>query len=362
MKRFLIILLVIALTVTSALFLFMRRPNTSNLTSVTSTPLPTNKEYTEDYLQYLESQILSGGPPKDGIPPIDNPIYVSIEESDYLNDFDKVFVYEAKEEVYIYPQRILVWHEIVNDTIDNENVAITYCPLTGSTICYLTTSNLETNTYGTSGKLLNSNLVMYDRKTDSYIPQILGIGINNDLKNVTLPIKPVHWANWKDAKEAFPSAKVLSTDTGFFRDYNQDPYGSYLPDSDNSYYYFGEPIFPVLNENDQFVDKKIVVGIKHNSKYIALDPLLVREKKVLDINIDESKAVALYDEELKTVRIFLNSDHLSFIPTENGYTDNNGLKYSYRGQSKNSVLKPLNYFDVMWFAWYAYYPDTEVIK
>ncbi len=360
MKRLLIILLIIALTITSAIFLFKRNSNTSIIT--TTAPLLNNKEYTEDYLQYLESQILSGGPPKDGIPPIDNPIYVSVNESDYLNDFDRVFVYEGKEEVYIYPQRILVWHEIINDTIDDENVAITYCPLTGSTICYLTTSGLKTNTYGTSGKLLNSNLVMYDRNTDSYIPQILGIGINNDLKNVTLPIKPIHWANWIDAKETFPSAKVLSTETGFFRDYNQDPYGSYLPDSDNSYYYFGEPIFPVLNGNDQFADKKVIIGIKDNNSYIALDPLLVREEKVLDIMIDQSKAVAWYDEELKTVRIFLNSDHLSFTLSDNGYIDDNGHNYSYNGQSKNSALVPLNYFDVMWFAWYAYYPDTEVIK
>jgi len=313
-----------------------------------------------DHLDMLNDNILSGGPPKDGIPPIDNPTYVSVTDVDYLDDYDKVFVYESSNDAYIYPQSILVWHEIVNDTIDGEMVSITYCPLTGSTICYLPTESYPDNTYGTSGKLLNSNLVMYDRESDSYIPQILGVGITDDLKGVALDTKPIHWTNWADAKALFPNANVLSLETGFFRDYDNDPYGSYKPDDDSSYYHFGIPMFPLLNESSLLSDKKIVVGVKHKDQAIALDPLKVRQEKIVYFEIADTKAVALYDEALNTTRVYYAND-LDLVASDKGYKDANGNEYTFRGDNV-LPLEPLTYFDVMWFAWYAYYPETEVIQ
>ena len=146
----------------------------------------------EDMLDLLFDNIKAGGPRIDGIPPVDEPKYISIEKADvFLSAKDVVFVVEHNKNVYIYPQNILVWHEIVNENLDDKKISITYCPLTGSTIGYKgNISNLDT-TFGTSGKLVNSNLVMYDRETMSYIPQILGVAIQGDLKGERLEEFPI---------------------------------------------------------------------------------------------------------------------------------------------------------------------------
>ena len=121
----------------------------------------------EERLEVFEANIRSGGPPPDGIPPIESPTYVSIEEADgVLDDRDVVFLVDYSGEVLVYPQNILVWHEIVNEEIGGEKVSITYCPLTGSGIGFKGSLSAGGTTLGTSGKLLNSNLVMYDRKTN----------------------------------------------------------------------------------------------------------------------------------------------------------------------------------------------------
>jgi len=326
-------------------------------------------EEKDEKLAVFNNSITITGLSKDGIPPIENPKYISIDEADVLlEDWDRVFVYEADEGVFIYPQRILVWHEIVNETIDGEVVSITYCPLTASTICYTGDDGINTdNTYGTSGNLLNSNLVMYDRKTDSYIPQILGTGVNNALEGVVLETNPIHWAEWSDVVETYSEAKVLSTETGFNRDYNKDPYGSYLPYDKKSYYISGEPMFELMNDNDgTFEDKKIVVGAKHEKDYIALDPDKVREEKVLSFSFGSVNAIAFYDSSLNTVRVF-NANHkgaeLEIGFENNQFIDQDGIIWGSNGISESGErLEPLTYFDVLWFAWHAYYPDTEVIK
>ena len=137
---------------------------------------------------------------------------------------------------FFYPQRILVWHEIVNEFIDDEWVSITYCPLTGSTICYSGNDGIyKNNNFGTSGRLLNSNLVMYDRTSNSFISQILGTGLNGDMNGVSLKARPIHWAEWSKAKLNFPDAIVLTTETGYLRDYYTDPYGTYEKEDKNSF-------------------------------------------------------------------------------------------------------------------------------
>lgn len=362
MKSKIIIGLIVTLTIGSVFFI----TNNSTRTSDDSANTIATKESKgpRDTLDQLVDNIRSGGPPKDGIPPIDQPNYLGVDEIN-LSDHDKVFVYESPSGVYIYPQNILVWHEIVNDLIDGQPLSITYCPLTGSTICYLNDSDHPENNYGTSGKLLNSNLVMYDRETDSYIPQILGVGINNALKGTVIPTRPIHWANWGEVKTLYPNANVLSLETGFFRDYGNDPYETYLPDDKNSYYLFGEPLFPVLHTDNRFLDKKVVVGVKYKDSVLAIDPTLVREEKIVEFEISGLKAVAIYDAHLKTVRIFsrlLDDKLLSFTATQNGFEDQYTNNWSYNGQYNDQQLSTITYFDVMWFAWYAYYPDTEVIE
>jgi hypothetical protein len=335
-----------------------------------STPVIENvPDYTEEKViildqslnyEALNNEVLNAGPPKDGIPPIDDPVYMSLEDALTAYDHDEpMFIYESNEGIYLYPQSILVWHEIVNDTIDGESVAITYCPLTGSAICY---ANLDNNTFGTSGSLLNSNLVMYDRLTESYIPQILGIGISEDLQGTVLNTRPVYWTSLNEVKDVYDKIQVLSTETGFFRDYTRDPYGSYEPIAEDNYYNSGEPFFPLMfDHKGDFQSKYSVVGIKHQSTTIALDPLLVKENGLYEFEIGGLKAVAFYDSRISAVRVF-NREEYSFTFNNDQIIDQDGNKWSANAVSEHGSLKPITHFDVMWFAWYAFYPDTEVIK
>jgi hypothetical protein len=127
----------------------------------------TYNEDVENEIEFIKRNLVSGGPPKDGIPAIDNPKYIKAEDTD-LDDNDKVFGINYSGFVAAYPQEIMFWHEIVNEEVNNEKITITYCPLTESIIGY------RGFNLGVSGELYNSNLVMYDRASDGRIPQIRG--------------------------------------------------------------------------------------------------------------------------------------------------------------------------------------------
>jgi len=291
--------------------------------------------YKEDV--YFEN-ILSGGVPKDGIPPIENPMYMNLIEADpWLVDEDRVFVLESEEGVFVYPQRVLVWHEIVNETIDGEEISITYCPLTGSCIGYY---GPDGTTFGTSGRLLNSNLVMYDRETDTLWSQVMGQAVESGGLGEILPVKPIHWTTWKNVKYTFDDVKVLSDETGFFRDYDRDPYGSYV--NDDSYYYNNNVMFPTMSQDDRLPAKKVVVGVKGPNGVLAIDPNYVKKNAPVYTEVGGQSVVAIYDENLEVVRVY--------------------KRESFEKPVSVTGLETADYFDVMWFAWVAFYPETELLR
>lgn len=173
------------------------------------------------HLETFADNIVSGGPPKDGIPPVDEPQFVSATEMDYLlKPEDRVFVLAYQDEVRVYPQPVLVWHEIVNDDVAGEQISVTYCPLTGSVVAFKGRApDGAPLTFGTSGNLVNSNLLMYDRQTDSQWPQILGQAITGPLKRTILEEIPLVWTTWEQWKAQGIDAPVLSAETGHLRSY-----------------------------------------------------------------------------------------------------------------------------------------------
>jgi len=174
-------------------------------------------------------KIVSGGPPPDGIPSIDNPKFVSVAEADkFLQNSDQVVGLNINGDIRAYPLQILVWHEIVNDNIGGSLVAVTYCPLCFTNQVFNRTINGQTVEFGTSGKLYNSNLVMYDRTSKSLWSQALGEGIVGKYAGVKLERIPFDIAYWKEWKQLHPDTKVLSRDTGSTRPYGADPYGDTL--------------------------------------------------------------------------------------------------------------------------------------
>jgi hypothetical protein len=313
--------------------------------------------------------IQSGGPPPDGIPPIEIPRYISTQEADeFLEDDDVVFILESSDPIKIYPQYVLVWHEIVNEVLDGELISITYCPLTGSTIGYKGDIKAVETTFGTSGKLLNSNLVMYDRETDSYWPQVLGVAINGPSKGEALGTTPVAWTLWGLARAEFPEALVLSDNTGFIRNYGADPYGSYF--AEDSYYQTGEPFFPIMSRNSRLPPKEVVIGIKAEGAELAVPKNSVADAGVLNLELGRTPVVAIYDESLDVVRVYsrlVNGETIEFSIQDGAILDRSGSTWNVRGEAVESAMEgesltQINHFDVMWFAWSAFYPDAELIQ
>ena len=188
-------------------------------------------------------EFVGGGPPKDGIPSIDDPRFVSVEEADrFLDPREPVAVVDLGGEVRAYPIQILMWHEIVNDEIDGEPVAVTYCPLCNSTVAFRREIDGEPVEFGTTGMLRNSDLVMYDRETETWWQQITAEAVVGELTGERLDVLPSQILSWAELQRLHPDAEVLSRDTGFERDYGQNPYTAYDSDPDSQPFLLeGEP-------------------------------------------------------------------------------------------------------------------------
>jgi hypothetical protein len=170
--------------------------------------------------------IEAGGPPRDGIPAIDQPRFVDAARSG-LADADRILGLERTGVARAYPVRILNWHEIVNDRLGDEPVAVTYCPLCGTGIAFDARVGGQAASFGVSGLLYNSDVLLYDRRTESLWSQILGRAIAGPMKGTVLPSVPITHTSWAAWRVRHPRTEVLSTQTGFQRDYGRDPYDGY---------------------------------------------------------------------------------------------------------------------------------------
>jgi len=291
----------------------------------------------EKYLSLLERNVMSGGPPKDGIPSIDQPKYTTAKEADeWLLPNDIVFGMQEGDFIAAYPQRILVWHEIVNERVAERLISITYCPLTGTAIGFYGDLPSDVSTQlGVSGKLVNSNLLMYDRASDSYWPQVLGKAIAGPAKGLALREFPLTWTTWERWKRKNSNTLVLSRSTGFFRDYERggDPYGSYL-DRSKGYYDSKKLLFIPVHQDRRLHPKTIVVGVRDaKGNALAVEKDALRERGMIEARLGSRAVVVRYDEELDSHRVEIKG-----------------------------AAEQLNAFDAMWFAWAAFYPGTQLVQ
>jgi hypothetical protein len=322
-----------------------------------------------DYLDVLNRNIVSVLS-KDGIPSIDSPRFISAGEGDsFLRPDDIVFGIAYQGTVRAYPQRILVWHEIVNDIIAGERISITYCPLTGSQMAFRGTLGGERATFGTTGSLVNSNLLMYDRETDSDWPQIVGIAINGPRRGRSLEEVPLVWTTWARWRDKHPETAVLSTDTGQLRNYDSDPYGSYTP-SLGGYYLSDSLLFPVMQTSDRYPNKKVFIGLKVGEQRLAVPLAEFRSTVVRNASLGGSPLALFYDGELDTINAFrreVEGEALTFALQEGGIVDEQTASVwspegkALEGSFEGTALERVNTINVMWFAWYAFYPDTMVL-
>ncbi|WP_245545302.1 DUF3179 domain-containing protein [Halomicrobium katesii] len=302
----------------------------------------------------LRQHARSGGPPKDGIPSIDNPAFVAADDVDYLALGDPVFGVARDETVKAYPQKILAHHEIVNDELSGANVAVTYCPLTGTVQGF---ERGET-TLGVSGRLINANLVMYDRATEAWWPQILATAIpgswNENPAVRTLREFRLVWTTWERWSSQYPDTRVLSTETGFARNYQNDPYGAYNPVGG---YYDGDSLlFPALNESDRFQKKTVVMGARTPNGAVAFRKESLRSQRVMTGTIGDSPVLAVYDPNLDTGYVYRNPNQETYESNRHDIVGPNGDIHA----PDALPLARIHTFDAMWFAWAGYYPHTNV--
>jgi len=268
------------------------------------------------------NKLRQGCPVKDCIPALDDPKFISAAEAEgqsQIEDDDVVFAVFHKGVARAYPQRILNWHEIVNDKIENDAFVLTFCPLCGTAIGFERPSD---TTFGVSGKLVNSNLVMYDRKTETLWQQLGGEAIVGELVGQKLKAFPVDTLFWKDWKKLHPDTQVLSQDTGFARNYSYYPYGSY--EQDRSVY------FPAEGTNDDRLHpKQIVWGIEIEGKFKAYD-----DKKLSEVGKLED----------------------SFNGVKLNITRNNEGQVRITKGDGERIIPDRS----MWFAWVSFHPDTEL--
>ena len=172
-------------------------------------------------------RIMSGGPPKDGIPAIKTPRFVDASAASFLRDDDRVIGLARGGVAKAYPLRILNGHEVVNDSVDDLPVAVTYCPLTGSAVAFDRRIAGQTLSFGVSGRLYESNVLMYDHQSESLWSQLAAEAVTGDHTGAKLAEVPTLVISWKAWKTAHPDTLVLSTSTGHVRDYDRNPYGAY---------------------------------------------------------------------------------------------------------------------------------------
>ena len=280
--------------------------------------------------QIAAGNIHQGGPAKDGIASIDKPKFVTTTQATFLKENDRVLGVVRRGEARAYPIKILNWHEIVNDRIRGQGVAITYCPLCGTGMVFLSQVNTKNKRmalqFGVSGLLYNSDVLLYDRETQSLWSQILGKAVNGPLAGTPLQSIPVAHIRWQDWKKQHPQTKVLSTDTGYSRNYNQSPYQGY----DNNRSIF----FPLSAKSNRYHPKERVLGvcIKERCKAYPFAELSLSGKRSITDNFGGQSLKINFDPD--------NRD----------------------GQVVDRTGKVLSSVNGFWFAWFAFHPKTEIYR
>ncbi len=269
------------------------------------------------------NEILSGGPPRDGIPAIDDPKFLPADKAHHLQPTDPVLGIARNGAAKAYPLSILNLHEVVNDRFNGEDVVVTFCPLCGSGMAYSAKINGRTHTFGISGLLYNSDVLLYDRQTESLWSQLMARAVSGPMKGTRLNSLPLSHTTWKDWQTRHPDTLALSPETGYARDYSRNPYEEYL--------HSRSIWFPVSHSSRRYHPKEQVMGVEINDRFKAY-PF-----------VELGKTSGAFDDTFagQDLRIVFNKEHRSASVAD------------ANGQELPSVV-------TFWFAWYAFHPQTDL--
>mgnify|MGYP006292958041 FL=1 len=313
-------------------------------------------------------EIYDGGPGKDGIPALTDPDLIPVSAVGYLRDSDLVIGVKVGNDSRAYPHAILDWHEIINDDIGSASIAITYCPLTGSGIGWDRFVNGSKTTFGVSGLLYNSNLIPYDRATDTEWSQMKLQAVHGELAGQTVQTHPVLETTWATWKTIAPNSPVVSTNTGYNRSYGTYPYGDYRTNHNNL-------IFPVSERDNRLPAKQRVLGVLLQNAAKAY-PIAAfgNGVSVIQESLDNTAIVVAGSQEHNFAVAFerqVNGEVLMFEALNDQLPlilkDEAGNSWNIWGQAvdgpdKGATLKSLKGYTAYWFAWAAFWPGTELHK
>lgn len=357
---------IVLLLVTSVIFLTGCSGDITNPPGDTHPPDDNNDGNQNSNWSIPADEVRDGGPGKDGIPAIGSPEFVSAGEINYLNDDDLVLGFVDEDDIRAYPHPILDWHEIINDETKNHKIAVIYCPLTGTGIGWDRIIDNSETTFGVSGLLYNSNIIPYDRATNSNWSQLLNESVNGELKGTAVKTYNLFETTWKTWREMYPSTKVVTTNTGYSRNYERYPYGSYKT-SDNL-------IFPVSKNDPRLSPKERVLGviIGEEAKVYTFDQTISGNKVIGDVFQGEKLVVVSNSNSNFMVafkRTLEEGVELNFEAVQNNLPvileDSEGTTWNVfglgvsgprAGEQLETVPQMMGY----WFAFPAFYPNIEL--
>lgn len=319
--------------------------------------------------------------PRDLIPPIDDPSFAPVAETDWIDDREPGMLLEMGDEARFYPLSVLTRHEIVNDTIGGIPVAVTYCPLCNTAVTFDRRVGESMLRFGVSGLLRNSDLVMWDDLTESLWQQITAEAIVGELAGEQLDVVPSAIVRWADFKQAHPGGEALTADQGFGFVYGANPYEFYSS-QDRPYGFFQGEIDDRLPALERVVgvtlesgDKAYPFSVLHDAGVvndeIGGQPVVVlwgaaETADALDAS-DISGAAAVgtgvaYDPTVDGRRMtFEKVDDTTFTDAETGSTWSI-LGQAIDGELKGAQLEMLSHRNDFWFAWQAFFPEAELYE
>lgn len=326
------------------------------------------------------SELQSGGPPKDGIPSINNPHFISQKDADlWLESSEPVISFQFNKTARAYPLQILIWHEIVNDEINDTPVLVTFCPLCYSAIVFDRRIDGEVHEFGVSGFLRHSDMIMFDRKTESMWQQFTGEAIVGDFTGTNLKILPSQILSYQQFKNAYPNGEVLSKDTGHRRSYGQNPYAGY-DDINNT------PLFMDEKEDTRLRPIEKVIGVRIDKYQKAYPYSISQAERVINDIVGEEEIVIFHTEGARSAmdasqisqsrkdgstgafQRSLNGQVLEFSLSSGKIMDNQTESIwdisgkAIEGELKGEQLTPLIFGDYFAFAWLVFWPETKIFN
>ena len=369
-------------TATATVTVTVTRPTSETplITPPESPPSGATREFSTDFSRHTVSydDIMSGGPSKDGIPALDAPQFIPGAEADWLDPREPVVALERAGEARAYPVQILMWHEIVNDVIAGQPVVVTYCPLCNTAIAFESELDGVALNFGTTGRLRLSNLIMYDRQTESWWQQGTGEAIAGEYAGRQLRMIPVVMLAWQDFQAAYPEGRVLSRETGYGRGYGRNPYTGYDAPDTYPFLYTGPQPPAILSP----VARVLALAIDGDA--VAYPYPVLEETRVANDTVGDTPVVVFWQagtaSALDTAQIAEGRDVgsarafsrevegrvLTFQVAGEQFTDaETGSAWNHLGQAESgplagTQLTPLVGNNYLWFSWAAFWPETRV--